>query len=36
MFSQMEISDSDKKQWEQVLELDYMSIDDTDGMGKIS
>ena len=35
VFAQMKISDRDKKKWEQVLELDYMSSKDTDGENKL-
>jgi len=37
MFAQMEISDRDiyKEKWEQVLELDYMSSEDTDRENKL-
>jgi len=35
MFAQMEISDRDREKWEQVLELDYMSSEDTDEENKL-
>jgi len=31
----MEISDIDKKKWEQVLQLDYVSSEDSDGENKL-
>jgi len=36
VFAQMEISDRDEQKWEQVLELDYMSSEDTDGENKLN
>ena len=31
----MEVSEDDKKKWEQVLELEYMSSEDSDGENRI-